>query len=164
MDERSPLRVEELAVRDMSGPLHGHLARAPSDDVLVAFAAALRVVGRSEPIRDPLDLFEEGEFETLRLPDQPRVSSGQGLSHQNDTFALRVRGDSMVEDGILDGDDEVIGGAPGGGLGRAGAREGRRRAARGRARGIATAAGEALSANLASSILTELRGAAPAAG
>jgi len=61
---------------------------------------------------DPLDLFEEGEFEMLRLPDQPSVSSGYGLAHQRDTYALRVRGDSMMEDGILDGDYVLIAPSP----------------------------------------------------
>src|SRR5262249_19574292 len=46
---------------------------------------------------------------------QPSVStghSGHGLSHQRDTYALRVRGDSMVEDGILDGDYVLIARSP----------------------------------------------------
>jgi repressor LexA len=86
----------------------GLLRRLPgSRGLLPVRASGLPILG-TIAAGDPLDLFEEGEFETLRLPDQPGVSSGHGLSYQHDTYALRVRGDSMVEDGILDGDFVLI--------------------------------------------------------
>jgi len=93
----------------------GLLRRLPgSRGLLPVQPAGLPILG-TIAAGDPLDLFEEGEFEVLRLPDQPSVSSGHGLSHQRDTrdtYALRVRGDSMVEDGILDGDYVLIAPSP----------------------------------------------------
>jgi repressor LexA len=93
----------------------GLLRRLPgSRGLLPVRASGLPILG-TIAAGDPLDLFEEGEFELLRLPDQHSVSSGQGLSHQRDTrdtYALRVRGDSMVEDGILDGDYVLIAQSP----------------------------------------------------
>src|SRR5262245_60400739 len=86
----------------------GLLRRLPgSRGLLPVRASGLRVLG-SIAAGDPLDLFEEGEFEPLRLPEEPSVPSGRGLSPQRDTYALRVRGDSMMEDGILDGDYVLI--------------------------------------------------------
>jgi repressor LexA len=90
----------------------GLLRRLPgSRGLLPVRPAGLQILG-TIAAGDPLDLFEEGEFEVLRLPDQPGAPSGHGLSHQRDTYALRVRGDSMVEDGILDGDYVLIAPSP----------------------------------------------------
>jgi repressor LexA len=90
----------------------GLLRRLPgSRGLLPVRPSGLRILG-TIAAGDPLDLFEEGEFELLRLPDQASVPSGHGLSHQRDTYALRVRGDSMVEDGILDGDYVLIAPSP----------------------------------------------------
>jgi repressor LexA len=90
----------------------GLLRRLPgSRGLLPVRASGLPILG-TIAAGDPLDLFEEGEYEMLRLPDQPSAFSGHGLSHQRDTFALRVRGDSMMEDGILDGDYVLIAPSP----------------------------------------------------
>jgi repressor LexA len=52
----------------------------------------------------PLDLFEEVEFALLDLAAHTR-HEGEGEGEDADCeFAFRVRGDSMVEDGIFDGD------------------------------------------------------------
>jgi repressor LexA len=94
----------------------GALRRLPgSRGLLPVRAAGLPILG-AIAAGDPLDLFDEGEFEVLRLPEAPSASSGHGLSHQRgadrDTYALRVRGDSMMEDGILDGDYVLIAPSP----------------------------------------------------
>jgi repressor LexA len=53
----------------------------------------------------PLDLFEDaGPPETLDLGAHAQT----GDSAQDSQFALRVRGDSMIEDGILDGDYVLV--------------------------------------------------------
>jgi repressor LexA len=126
-DGRSPSYREMRATAGLASLSHvkyhvdalvaeGLLRRLPgSRGLLPVRASGLRVLG-TIAAGDPLDLFEEGEFEALRLPDQPSVSFGHGLSLQHDTcrdtYALRVRGDSMVEDGILDGDYVLIAPSP----------------------------------------------------
>src|SRR5262249_50390248 len=52
------LGLEELPTGPMPGSLFGDLTGAARHDVLVAFAAALRVVGRSETIGHCFDLLE----------------------------------------------------------------------------------------------------------
>jgi repressor LexA len=90
----------------------GLLRRLPgSRGLLPVRVSGLPILG-TIAAGDPLDLFEEGEFEALRLPEEPSASSGHGLPHQRDSYALRVRGDSMVEDGILDGDYVLIAPSP----------------------------------------------------
>jgi repressor LexA len=49
----------------------------------------------------PLDLFEGGELETLDLGAHARTPDSA-------EFALRVRGDSMIEEGILEGDYVLV--------------------------------------------------------
>jgi repressor LexA len=56
----------------------------------------------------PLDLFDEGEFELLELDALASALPGNRLPHPREVYALQVRGDSMVEDGILDGDYVLI--------------------------------------------------------
>jgi repressor LexA len=51
----------------------------------------------------PLDLFDTGEPETLDLAAHARAGDGAGAE-----YALRVRGDSMIEDGIFDGDYVLV--------------------------------------------------------
>jgi repressor LexA len=51
----------------------------------------------------PLDLFDAGEPETLDLAAHARAGDGAGAE-----YALRVRGDSMIEDGIFDGDYVLV--------------------------------------------------------
>ena len=59
MHQRPAQRLEELAVQHVAGAVLGHLAGAAGDDVLVALAARLGVVGRAQPVDDGLDLFED---------------------------------------------------------------------------------------------------------
>ena len=61
-DERPALRLEELPAGEMPGPLLRDLARATGDDVLMAFAAALRVVGRPQTIGDTRALSENSSL------------------------------------------------------------------------------------------------------
>jgi hypothetical protein len=46
LDERTSRRFEELAIQAMPSPVLGYLAPGPGDNVLVARAAALGVIGR----------------------------------------------------------------------------------------------------------------------
>jgi SOS-response transcriptional repressor LexA len=52
----------------------------------------------------PLDLFDEGEEEILELDAFSSALPGGRSLMPRDVYALRVRGDSMVDAGILDGD------------------------------------------------------------
>jgi repressor LexA len=56
----------------------------------------------------PLDLFDEGDFELLELDALASALPGNRLPGQHEVYALRVRGDSMVDDGILDGDYVLV--------------------------------------------------------
>jgi repressor LexA len=56
----------------------------------------------------PLDLFDEGDFELLELDALASALPGNRLPNQREVYALRVRGDSMVDDGILDGDYVLV--------------------------------------------------------
>ena len=60
VDQRAAERLEETARRvQPSGAMLGDLAGAAGDDVLVTFAAALRVVGRPEAVGDGFGFFED---------------------------------------------------------------------------------------------------------
>jgi repressor LexA len=61
---------------------------------------------------NPLDLFDEGEEETLELDALASALPGKRPLHERAVYALRVRGDSMVDDGILDGDYVLIAPSP----------------------------------------------------
>src|SRR5439155_27108439 len=50
LDERTARRFEELAIEGMPSPVLGYLARAARDNVLVACAAALSVIGRPKTV------------------------------------------------------------------------------------------------------------------
>jgi hypothetical protein len=56
VDQRSAERLEELSRQETSRSVLGHLACSPRDDVLVALAAGLGVVGRSEAVFDGFGL------------------------------------------------------------------------------------------------------------
>jgi repressor LexA len=56
----------------------------------------------------PLDLFDEGAEELLEVDELTRTFPRSGPPARGDIFALQVQGDSMVEDGILDGDFVLI--------------------------------------------------------
>lgn len=77
-----------------------HLTRAPGVPILGTIAAGV-----------PLDLFDGGPPETLDLAAHvrggARVRAGDGDAAGGE-FALLVRGDSMIEDGIRDGDYVLV--------------------------------------------------------
>src|SRR5262249_39827319 len=55
---------------------------------------------------DPLYVADPGELETLDLGDSAMATGVSGAA--GEVYALRVRGTSMIEDGILDGDYVLI--------------------------------------------------------
>src|SRR4051812_9674729 len=72
LNEGPTLRSEELAVQEMAGAQHRHLARTACHDILMTFAATLCVVGRTEAVRDGFDLFEG---RTVIIEDRLRLES-----------------------------------------------------------------------------------------
>jgi repressor LexA len=83
---------------------HGLLRRLPgSRGLLPARPAGLSIRG-TIAAGAPLDLFDEGDFELLELDGLASALPSSRLPHQREVYALRVHGDSMVDDGILDGD------------------------------------------------------------
>lgn len=60
----------------------------------------------------PLDVFDSDDVELLEVDALSRALPGKRRSSQRDAFALRVRGDSMIEDGIFDGDCAIIAPSP----------------------------------------------------
>jgi repressor LexA len=89
----------------------GLLSREPgrSRGLLPTRPSGLRVLG-TIAAGYPLEQFDTGESELLELDELTRAVTS-APAPQQDVFALRVRGTSMVEDGILDGDYVLI--APG---------------------------------------------------
>ena len=95
-DGRSPSYREIRAATGMRALSHvkyhvdalvaeGLLRRQPgSRGLLPARPAGVPILG-TIAAGDPLDLFEEGESEVLRLPEQPSASPGHGLSPPNAT-------------------------------------------------------------------------------
>ena len=59
LDERTARRLEELAIEGMPSPLLGYLARAARDNVLVACAAALSVIGRPKTFLHGFSFFKD---------------------------------------------------------------------------------------------------------
>jgi repressor LexA len=60
----------------------------------------------------PLDVFDGGEAELLAADAFSSARPGDRLSLGRDLFALRVHGDSMIDDGIVDGDFVLIASSP----------------------------------------------------
>jgi repressor LexA len=58
----------------------------------------------------PLERFDDGEQELLEFGEllSPPLRFPVGAPHVKDLYALRVRGQSMIEDGILNGDYVLI--------------------------------------------------------
>jgi repressor LexA len=56
----------------------------------------------------PLDVFDSRDVELLDLEMVIHALVDHGQSLKQEVYALRVRGDSMVDDGILDGDVAII--------------------------------------------------------
>ena len=59
LDERTARRLEELAIEGMPSPVLSYLARAPRDNVLVACAAALSVIGRPKTVLGGFNFFKD---------------------------------------------------------------------------------------------------------
>lgn len=60
----------------------------------------------------PLDLFDTGDVDLLELETLARALPSKRQSLKQGVFALRLRGDSMMEDAILDGDFALIAATP----------------------------------------------------
>jgi repressor LexA len=56
----------------------------------------------------PIDVFDIGTTEVLEVDDLTNTLPHRGPPTQGDIYALQVQGDSMVEEGILDGDYVLI--------------------------------------------------------
>jgi repressor LexA len=56
----------------------------------------------------PIDLFDEGVADVLEVDELTRAFPHSGPPAHGDIYALQVQGDSMVGDGILDGDYVLI--------------------------------------------------------
>jgi len=118
-DGRSPALRESGAAVGIRAPGHikyhvdtlveqGLLRRLPGGHGLIPVRpVGLRVRG-TIAAGNPLDLFDEGEEEVLELDALGSALPGGRLPREREVYALRVRGDSMVEDGILDGDYALI--------------------------------------------------------
>jgi repressor LexA len=90
----------------------GLLCRLPgSRRLLPARPPGLEIRGMIAA-RSPRDLFDEGDFELLDCDGLSSALPGNGLPHQREVYALRVRGDSIVDNGILDGDFVLIAPSP----------------------------------------------------
>lgn len=91
----------EGLLRREPGASRGLLSTRPAGpQVLGAIAAG-----------DPLDLFDPGELETLDVGALRAAPAGSAIDSK-DVYALQVRGTSMIEDGILDGDFVLIAPSP----------------------------------------------------
>ena len=73
-----------------------HLTHAPGVPILGALATG-----------EPLDLFDAGPPDMLDLATHVRWADATGRASDAE-FALRVRGNSMIEDGIFDGDYVIV--------------------------------------------------------
>jgi repressor LexA len=90
----------------------GRLRRLPgSRGALPARPAGLPIRG-AIAAGSPLDIFDGGEEESLELAALAAALPGNSIPYQRELYALRVRGDSMLEDGILDGDYVLIAPSP----------------------------------------------------
>jgi repressor LexA len=87
----------------------GLLSRAPgrSRGLLPTRPAGMRVLG-TIAAGDPLELFDSGESEVLQLDELGNAATSVRTPPDREMFALRVRGTSMIDDGILDGDYVLI--------------------------------------------------------
>ncbi len=87
----------------------GLLSREPgrSRGLLSTRPVGLRVLG-TIAAGDPLDQFDAGESELLQLDELANAVTSAPAPPDQEIFALRVRGTSMIDDGILDGDYVLI--------------------------------------------------------
>lgn len=102
----------------------GALRREPgsSRSLVSTRPIGMRVLG-TIAAGEPIDLFDPGEPEWLELAElgrampsvasHARTGTGAGATAEGeDIYALRVRGTSMIDDGILDGDFVLIAPSP----------------------------------------------------
>jgi repressor LexA len=84
------------------------LRRLPgSRGLLPARSTGVRIMGRIAAGL-PIDMFDEGATEVLEVEEFTQAFPGSGPPTYGNIYALLVQGDSMVEDGILDGDFVLI--------------------------------------------------------
>jgi repressor LexA len=84
------------------------LRRLPgSRGLLPARTTGVRLLG-TIAAGSPIDVFDEGATEVLEVDELTRTFPSSGRPAYGDIYALLVQGDSMVEDGILDGDYVLI--------------------------------------------------------
>jgi repressor LexA len=67
----------------------------------------VRILGRIAA-GSPIVVFDEGASDVLQVEELTRALPHSGPPARGDIYALQVQGDSMVEDGILDGDYVLI--------------------------------------------------------
>lgn len=87
----------EGLLRREPGASRGLLSTRPTGPLVLGAIAA----------GEPLDLFDPGELETLDVGALCATPAGSS-AEVADVYALQVRGTSMIEDGILDGDFVLI--------------------------------------------------------
>ena len=83
----------------------GLITREPgrSRGLLPARPAGMRILG-TIAAGEPLEQFDSGEDELLELHELATAMTPATASTERDIYALKVRGTSMIDDGILDGD------------------------------------------------------------
>jgi repressor LexA len=92
---RAPGSRGLLPVRPAGPPLYGDIAAGAPLDVF-----------------EVLEVFDAEDVELLEVEQRARALLDNQRSLKQGVFALRVRGDSMIEDGILDGDYAFIAAGP----------------------------------------------------
>lgn len=75
--------------------------------ILPARSTGVRIMGRIAA-GSPIDVFDEDTTEVLEVEEFTQAFPSSGPPAQGDIYALQVQGDSMVEDGILDGDYVLV--------------------------------------------------------
>ena len=81
-----------------------------SRGLMLTRRAGLRVLG-TIAAGEPLGIYDDGESEWLELDELAMAMTSVPATTGTEVYALRVRGTSMIEDGVLDGDFAII--APG---------------------------------------------------
>jgi repressor LexA len=97
--------VKALVEQERLRRLHG------SRGILPTRSTGVRVMGKIAA-GSPIDVFDEGTTEVLEVEEFTQTFPHRGPPAHGDIFALQVQGDSMVEDGILNGDYVLIASSP----------------------------------------------------
>lgn len=90
----------------------GALAREPNKARSLSIASGVTVPDEDRPTRFPLVGKIAAGYPIEKIEDRDEIDIGDLLSHttrgQDSTFALQVEGDSMRDEGILDGDYVIV--------------------------------------------------------